>query len=293
MANSIVVRLCGVIVLLAIVAAGTGLFLYDEGKPYAFTTVRGETVNIYGQGLYHYDSLMAGSGQRGVDFVVLLFGIPLLVIAMLRYRRHTVRGGLLLIGALSYFLYVYASQSFGMAFNALFLVYVALFSTSFYTLILLVATTNVPQLISHFLDGLPHRAIGTFLVTSGLLTLAIWLEAPLRSLFTSQPPMLLGHSTTLFTHALDLAIIVPAAFISGMFVLRRDPRGYLIAFPLLVIIVMLVPTIISMTVCQLYAGIVFTTAEWVGPITGFLVLGGIGIWIIKQVLQRIPEDEEF
>lgn len=113
MANSIVVRLCGLIALLAIAAAGSGLFLHDGGEPYAFTTVRGETAKVYGQGLYRYDSLMAGSGQRGVDLVTLLFGLPLLAAATLRYRRPSARGGLVLSGALLYFLYVYATLSFG------------------------------------------------------------------------------------------------------------------------------------------------------------------------------------
>lgn len=79
---------------------------------------------------------------------------------------------------------------------------------------------------------------------------------------------------------------------AGALVLRRDPRGYLIAFPLLTLMVMLVPAIIAMTVSQLQAGIVFTTAEWAGPISGFLILGGPGIWIAARVLRRIPDGEE-
>jgi hypothetical protein len=43
------------------------------------------------------------------------------------YRRGSLRGRLLLIGILTYFLYVYASIAFGAAYNALFLVYVGLF----------------------------------------------------------------------------------------------------------------------------------------------------------------------
>lgn len=291
LADSIVVRLCGLIVLLALVAAGTGLLFHDGGAPYGFTTLRGETAMIYGQGLYRYDSLMAGSGQRGVDLLTLLVGVPLLVVATLRYRRRSARGGLLLSGALVYFLYVYATLSFGTAFNALFLVYVALFSASFYALILLVASADIPRFTSHLADGLPHRRIGVFLIASGLLTLVIWLEAPLTSFLTGRPPVLLGHATTLVTHGLDLAIIVPAAFTAGTLVLRRDPRGYLIAVPLLILIAMLVPAIIAMTVSQLQAGVVFTTAEWVGPISGFLVLGGLGIWITAGVLRRLPDGE--
>ena len=88
-----------------------------------------------------------------------------------------------------------------------------------------------------------------------------------------------------------IAIVVPAAFTAGVLVLRCDPRGYLIAVPLLILIAMLVPGIIAMTVSQLQAGVVFTTAEWVGPISGFLVLGGIGAWVTVRVLRRIPSGE--
>lgn len=226
MANSIVVRLCGLIVLLAIAAAGCGLFIHDGGAPYAFTTVRGETAKVYGQGLYRYDSLMAGSGQRGVDLVTLLFDVPLLVAATLRYQRRSARGRLLLSGALTYFLYVYAALSFGTAFNALFLVYVALFGASF--LLPDPSGRHSRHTPAHFTPcrRVPHRGIGAFLIASGVLTLAIWLEAPLTSFITGHPPTLLGHSTTLITHALDLAIIVPGAFTAGALVLPpAHPHG--------------------------------------------------------------------
>jgi hypothetical protein len=44
------------IVVLALVAASVGLFYPDGGSSFAFTTVRGETVQIWGQGWYKYDS---------------------------------------------------------------------------------------------------------------------------------------------------------------------------------------------------------------------------------------------
>lgn len=288
--SSLIIMLCWLIGLLAVVAAGSGLFVHGGQSNLVFTTVRGEAAQVYGIGLYRYDSLMVGAGQRGVDFVTLLFGVPLLVVSAMRYRRRSVRGGLLLAGALTYFLYVYATLSVGIAFNAMFLVYVALFGASFYALVLLVTMINVPQLTTYLADGLPHRFIGGFLIASGLLTAAVWLEAPLTSLLTGSPPALLGHSTTLVTHALDLAIIVPAMFIAGVLVLRRNPLGYFIAVPLLVLTVMLVPTVIAMTASQIRAGVAFTTAEWIGPIAGFLFLGALGILVTARVLRRIPDE---
>ena len=49
--------LVALIVALALVAAGAGLFWQDGGMPFLFTTLHGETVQIYRQGLYRYDTL--------------------------------------------------------------------------------------------------------------------------------------------------------------------------------------------------------------------------------------------
>src|SRR5688500_15318975 len=80
------------------------------------TTPRGESVQLYGRGIYRYDSLLIGSGFRGADAATLAVAVPLLVVAIHLYRRGSLRGGLLLTGTLAYFLYNYASMAVGAAF---------------------------------------------------------------------------------------------------------------------------------------------------------------------------------
>jgi hypothetical protein len=90
------------------------------------------------------------------------------------------------------------------------------------------------------------------------------------------------------TDALDLALITPAALLAGVLILRRDPLGYRIAFPLLGIILLLVPQIVLGTLFQLDAGVGFTAGEAIGPISGFVVLGLLAIWVTVAVLRRLP-----
>src|SRR5690349_19107342 len=90
---------------LAALAALVGLFWHDAGSPFAVTTLRGETVQMYGQGLYRYETLRDGAGFRGVDLFALVVAIPLLMLGTQLYRRGSLRGGLLLTGTLAYFLY--------------------------------------------------------------------------------------------------------------------------------------------------------------------------------------------
>lgn len=63
--SNIVVWLSSLIALLALIAAGVGLFWRDGGSPYPFSTLRGQTAHIYGQGLYRYDTLFFGAGYKG------------------------------------------------------------------------------------------------------------------------------------------------------------------------------------------------------------------------------------
>lgn len=82
---------------------------------------------------------------------------------------------------------------------------------------------------------------------------------------------------------------MPATIIAGVLLLRgRVALGVVLAVPLLTLLVALTPVIIAQTIAQLAAGITFTTAEIVGPISGFLVLGGTGAVLLGKVLHAVP-----
>jgi hypothetical protein len=117
----------------------------------------------------------------------------------------------------------------------------------------------------------------------------VWLIEPTIALIQGRPPEHLGPYSTLFTNAVDMAIIVPAAFVAGGLILGRNPVGYLIAIPLLVLEAMLAPLIVAQTVSQVQAGVSFTPGEMVGPIAGFVVLGLLAFWFIVAILRNISE----
>ena len=289
--SNIVVWLSLLIAVLALVATGAGLFWPGGSGPFDFTTLRGQTARIYGQGLYRYDTLFMAAGNRGVDLVVLVLGIPLLLVSAWLYRRGSLRGSLLLVGTLGYFLYVYASVAFGAAYNQLFLVYVALFSACTFAFVQAFSSIDRQNLAARFSPGVPRRSLAVFMFVGGVVTLFVWGLPLVAALAARQPPDLLDSYTTMVTYALDLAIITPSTFLAGALVLRREPLGYVIALPLLVLIALLLPQIGAQTAMQLSAGVALTPGQIVGPIAGFAVLGLPGAWLLIALLRNISDEE--
>ena len=233
--------------------------------------------------------MFIAAGNTAVDAVVLALGLPLVVAAWLQFRAGSPRGSLLLTGALGFLLYVYATYAFGVAYNPLFLVYVALLAASLFGFIAAFAATDRAALAAAAADpGLPHRFLSRFLLSSAAVTAVVWLQPLVTALLRGTAPALLDVYTTPVTYALDLAVITPAAALAGLLVRRRDPLGYLLAAPLLVTIVLLLPAIALSTALQAAAGISFTAAEVAGPIAGFGILGGVGGWLLVRLLRAMP-----
>jgi hypothetical protein len=274
--------------LLALAATISGLFWPTAGSPFTIETVRGEMVTLYGQGLYRLDTVFSGAAFRAQDTVTLALGIPLLLITALLYWRGSLRGGLLFLGIQAYFLYVYASMALGASYNPLFLVYIALFSAAFFAFVLAFNSLDLRKLPIATLERLPRGGPAAFMFAGAFITLVVWLTPLLDALLRGSTPALLAHYTTKITDVLDLALLTPSIVIAGMLILRREPLGYRLAFPLLGIIIMLLPVITLSTVYQLRAGIVFSPGEVIGPITGFTLLGLLALWVIIAILQRLP-----
>ena len=114
--------------------------------PFSYTTIYGDTVEIYGQGIYRHDSTFVATLFRGTDAITLFVGLPLLLVSYLSYRRGSLRGSIFMIGMLMYFLYIGVTYTFSAIFNSLFLVYTALFSVSLFATIVALITFDTQSL---------------------------------------------------------------------------------------------------------------------------------------------------
>ncbi|GIV70362.1 MAG: hypothetical protein KatS3mg048_3224 [Caldilinea sp.] len=224
------------IFILALLAALAGMWPGD-GQPYPLTTFRGEEVTVNARGLYYWDTVSSAAQMQANDLVMLTLGLPLLAISFWLAQRGSLRGRLLLAGVLGFILYTYVTMCFGAHYNALFLVYVALFSLSLFAFVLVMMSFDLAALPAHFSKKLPRRAIaGLLFFTAGFLALA-WSGRILPTLAPLslgekggvQGVPMLENTTSMFIQAMDLALIAPLCVLAGVLLLRRRPWGYLLA----------------------------------------------------------------
>ncbi|HMN31699.1 MAG TPA: hypothetical protein PKE45_26355, partial [Caldilineaceae bacterium] len=125
--------------------------------------------------------------------------------------------------------------------------------------------------------GLPRRGIAGFLFAVGGALILVWggLDI-LPALLQGKAPALNGH-TTLPTHALDVGIVAPLAFLAGGLLLRRTSLGILLAAVMIILSAVLGAGVLALSAAQLLAGVV-TATETIVFIVPFVILTLIAFW---------------
>ncbi len=277
--------------ILALIQSGVGLFYQGGSGPFPFTTLHGETVQMNGQGIYHFDTFFKAPIFRGTDAVTLFLCVPLLAIAIWAYSRGTLRGKLFLTGILSYFAYNSASVTLGVAYNNLFLEYIAYFSASLFAFGLAVISIDLTDLAARVSPRVPKRGIAILLFVAGGAVLFAWLTDLIGWL---QPGVIPGVTsyTTEITHAIDLAIIAPLCFLTGIQILRRASFSYLTASILLILLIMIGVVVSIQSVFQLSAGIDLPIGLIVGKTATFVILALFALGLVIRLFRCINDHAE-
>ncbi|WP_018477587.1 hypothetical protein [Pontibacter roseus] len=228
--KSVISLLVVLIALAAAVATLTGILSTEGPGPYQHESIRGETVTIYGRGVYQHMSAEVAPQGIAQDYVTLLLGIPLLLLALLWARSGSLKGRLLLAGILGYFLVTYLFYLLMGMYNALFLVYVFLLGTTFFSFLLTLFSLDRKQLPSAFLASTPNRLTGGFLIFVTVSIALLWLGIVVPPLLEGTVvPVQVEHYTTLVVQGLDLGLLLPSGFVTGMLFIRKRTWGYLFA----------------------------------------------------------------
>ncbi len=238
---------------------------------------------LFWKGLYKHETISMAAQAMGQDLITLIIGIPVLMGSLYLIQKNSLKGHLIWMGTLFYFLYSYASMSFLASYNQLFLVYVALFSLSLYTFIYGLLSLNVKTIKEKVTPGKTSKIAGTFLIFSGAMVALMWVKMIADSLLTGVAPAALEGYTTLVIQALDIGVIFPATLIAGILIIKGKSWGYALVSILLIKASLMGTAILSM--------IFFMAQNGVSPATGqvifFAIITVAGILISISFYNKI------
>jgi len=238
-----------IVAVLAATAAIIGITSNAGQGTYEYQSIRGQTVLIYGKGLYQHMSAEVAIQGIAQDYVTLFVGIPLLLILIVKVQKGGLVDRLLLSGVLGYFFVTYLFYLVMAMYNPLFLVYSALMGTSFFALSLNLLSIDLNVLTSAFKKETQVKIPGYFLIINSITIAFLWLGvvAPTPE---NIYPKALEHYTTLVVQGLDLGLLLPLAALSGLLLIQRKPAGYLLGPVYLVFLSLLMTALVAKIVAM-------------------------------------------
>ena len=253
------------------------------------------TIGLFVPGFYR-DAEVLLPQLYGQDLLTLAIAVPALAGALYYASQGSLRGYVVWLGVTGYLLYTYASYALLTSFNELYLVYVALFALTLFTLIGGIARMD-PTSLKEALDGHPVRGYVAFQALVAGFVALLWLaEVGPTSLAGTRPPSIAETTVPVpVIQSLDLGVVIPSFAISAVFLWTQRAWGYVFTGVLLVKGTTLGLAVLGMIVFMLQSGqpvprpqiVLFAILSFTG-----LVLTIRFIWAISHSSSRPKQRAE-
>lgn len=218
----------GIITLLIIISASIGISSINFINEFDFTTIYGDVVRIFGGGIYKMHTVSQVYQVIPHDIVNLFIALPALLISFVLAKRGSLKARLFFMAVTLYFLFTYGIYTFYAMYNRLYLCYVAIMGLCFYMFLMMYKETDSLKVKNLFKDEYPNKLIGGFLVAAASFMTLTWLKAIIPTiLFNKIPTIDLAQSTTMVPQAIDLAFVLPVAFLMGIKLCKKKPEAYI------------------------------------------------------------------
>lgn len=271
-----------------IIAAAVGIYSSNGGESFTVLNMYGDKVELYGTGLYAYNSVETVANQLGADLVGILAAVIFLVFSL--WKKRTLLVEIIQTSVAVYLAYYTFSFVFGLSMNRLYLFYVICFGLSLYVSFIkvrnLVKSFEIPESIKK------KRLTGTgiFLIISGVLTAVLWVLQIIPATMSNSYSTLLGVKTTEVTFGLDLSVTCPISIICGVWILEKKKIGYIIAPILLNMLVGIAILVICQKVFWAKLGLYMPIQILIGFIISFVILGTISLYLVIKLLVKLKKE---
>lgn len=285
--NSITLLVFG-IAIFASVATLFGIFSSDAVDVGRFTSIHGKQVDVYGKGMYKYMSAEVAIQGIAQDYVTLFIAIPVLLIALFKHRKGSKKGSFLLAGTSGYFFVTYLFYITMGAYNELFLVYAVLLGLSFFALLTTLFSFSPEDIDKDFNDNSTIKVVGIFLIVNSILIGIMWLGVVVPPLIDGTIyPVGLEHYTTLIVQGLDLGLLLPLSFVSGLFLLQKRKIGYLAGVTYIIFLAILMTALTAKVIAMMMHGVNVIPVIFIIP-----TINIITIVLSHRILKNISNKDD-
>ncbi|HYG58564.1 MAG TPA: hypothetical protein VD902_10950 [Symbiobacteriaceae bacterium] len=255
--------LTAIVVVLAGVAAAGGVFLPD---------------------LYRGNAWIL-SATRGQDVYTLVVAVPAMAVTLFFLKPGAVRAALVMLGITGYMLYTYTGAALTFPMNEFFPIYVALFSLSVFGMAALTSSIDVARIDRRFDATTPRKPVAIFVIFMGVM-LALMEIGQVMPFYTTGAlplPMQLAESTSFYPLALDMGLIAPLCVLSGVWLWRRQPWGYLLTSCMLIKSATMG---LALLATNWYAWLMGTTPDSIEFLALWAIIGfgglGMTVWFLRH-----------
>lgn len=271
-------------IVLMCVTTIAGILSINFSHAYNFINKYGQSVSMYGYGIYAYDSYFKAPISIGTDICILFIFVPLFLYTYIRYRkRNDSTSKLAMISVYAVAFYYGASVAFGVTYNRLFLVYVLLFSCSLFGMFIHIYQIAWRDTVK------ATKGLKIFLFLSGLALVLAWLPDILPTIITGETLSLIEVYTTEITYVLDMGIISPLCFVCLYLLVKKNPMGTMILAILLKACIIVGGMMIPQTICQIASGIELPLPVMITKSFSFIILGGFALYFNHKLYQELEK----
>ncbi|HEY3312275.1 MAG TPA: hypothetical protein VGK00_11605 [Anaerolineales bacterium] len=219
------------------------------------------------------------------DIVDLALVAPVWLILAALALRGSLRAYLLWLGVLTFTVYNYVIYTFSVPFGPLFLLWVAVFGLSLFSLIGGVIWIDHKSVEAAFKNRRAILFVAWFLIVTAILFCFLWLSEDIPALLSNTTPQSLVDMAipTNPIHILDLAFFLPAVIVTGILLIKKMAFAHTLAPAFIVFLILTGIPILITPVIQTMLG---ETAAWgvvvpIGTLTVLLL--ALLVWLLSTM----------
>ena len=286
--NKALIELNIAIIILVLVVTITGIFSFDPGQSYYAMNQYGESIRIWGSGIYSHDSFFKAPIQIGTDITVLFVVVPLTLYSFIKYRKEqSMERYIQNFGYISVLLYYSVCLAFGVTYNRLHLVYILLFSTCLFSFnVLLAYFYKMENEENREENSFFTKGMKVFLILSGLSLFVAWLPDIIPTLIKDSPLVLIEVYTTEPTYVLDMGIISPLMFVTYYLCKKEKFIGYVLLRMILIVCLIVGIMLPVQTIFQMLAGIELPIPTLITKVFIFIILAAFALYFDRKLKNK-------